>query len=133
MRIYLAGPWARRDEVRDMRNHIHAMAPEVEVTSRWIDHVVTNEEHEQRNEAANDIYDLEHCEAVVVANLEKSEGKSFEQGYAFKAGLPIIIIGERSHVFHHMPSMLVVANVDQAISALLRLHYDARIAYASHI
>lgn len=133
MKIYLAGPWARRDEVREMRDHIHRVAPEIEVISRWIDHVVTNEADEQKVEAGNDLYDLDRSEAVVVANLEKSEGKSFEQGYAYKARLPIIIIGERTNVFHHLAyNMTVVANIDQAVSALLRLHYGAH-AVASHI
>jgi len=132
VKVYLAGPWARRDEVREMRDHIHRVAPEIEVISRWIDHVVTNAEDEQRIEAGNDIYDLDHSEAVVVANLEKSEGKSFEQGYAYKSRLPLIVIGERTNVFHHLGSVTIVANVDQAISALLRLHYGAR-SLASHI
>lgn len=124
MKIYLAGPWARREDVRDARNYIHRLAGnEVEVISHWIDHEVTNAVDEQTVEAHNDIDDLEQAEALVVLNLEKSEGKAFEQGYAYGRHIPVIVVGDQTNVFHHLRDVTVVATVAEAVVKLVRWHH----------
>jgi nucleoside 2-deoxyribosyltransferase len=116
--IYLAGPWARREEVRAARDKFTAAG--VNVKARWIDLSPTPEDEKNpvvlTGEAINDLEDLDNADAVVVLNLEKSEGKAVETGYALAAGVPVIIIGERTNVFHYLPEVSIVETIEEAIA-----------------
>ena len=120
MKIYLAGPWAQRDAMRKAREKIHITSSHV-VYSRWLDLVVTNKPGEQAMEAQHDIEDLNEASALVVMNLEKSEGKAFEQGYMFGQHKPVIVVGAKTHVFQYHPNITVVDTLDDALLVLDRL------------
>jgi nucleoside 2-deoxyribosyltransferase len=125
MNIYLAGPWARRDECRAARDWIHTHTQH-RVVARWLDHVITGAPDEQQVEAMNDIYDMLDSEALVVLNLEKSEGKSFEQGFMFAHLRPIVVVGTQTHVFQYLPEITIVPTVKAAMDWLTTSSFRSR-------
>jgi nucleoside 2-deoxyribosyltransferase len=124
MRIYLAGPWARREEVREARKAF--LAAGIEVNAQWLDvpdiaqagQTVETQEHlyDLRAEAQRDLDDIAKSDAMVVMNLEKSEGKAVEQGIAIAQGLPLVVVGRRSNVFQYLERVRVFDTVDDAIA-----------------
>lgn len=114
--IYVAGPWARRPEARIVRDQLVAAGHIV--TSRWLDvdeSIVTPSE-----EAQNDVFDILTADILVVLNLEKSEGKAFEQGVAYMAEIPIIAVGPQLNVFQTLPSYTFVDDVPALLDLLSR-------------
>lgn len=101
-RIYIAAPWARREEAREARLYFELEG--FDVTSRWLD--VDELKCSPVKEAQNDIEDVLTSDAVVVLNLQKSEGKAFEQGLAFMANIPIYVIGDKEQPLHIFQRLL---------------------------
>lgn len=120
MVVYLAGPWARRSEVRTAREILQRAG--ITVNSRWLDFDSdANDEHNadvQRREAETDIQDIQAADILVVLNLEKSEGKAFEQGVAFMLGTPVVVVGAISTVFQQMAGFTQVDSLFDAIEHL---------------
>jgi hypothetical protein len=105
MRVYIAAPWARKPEAIEVGKQFEAAGHII--TSRWFDHPgsladstgVTYPLETIRAQAAEDVFDVLSSEALVVLNLQKSEGKAVETGIALMAQLPVISVGPRSHIF----------------------------------
>lgn len=96
------------------------------ITEKWWDHrnVPQAEEHaeELAEQAKRDWRGVDFADALVLLNLEKSEGKSVETGIALAMEIPIIGIGERgSNVFQYLAQFQWVATVSEALCALGRL------------
>lgn len=123
--VYLAGPWADRAQVRAVRDQL--VEAGIPVNSRWIDSHHTDEAnvtHEDMAiEAWNDIEDVVKSKVLMVWNSQKSEGKAFETGVAIALQKDVIIIGERTNVFHHLP-MVIVPDTNEAIKAYRQLEID---------
>jgi hypothetical protein len=102
--VYLAAPWADRAEAREVRDIIQSH--DIEVNSRWLDtHHTTEEEatHEVLAvEAMHDVEDVLNCDILMLWNTQKSEGKAVETGMALIAQKGIILIGDKTNVFHHL-------------------------------
>ena len=120
MRVYLAGPWARRDEVREAREQIRAAG--FLVDCRWIDLPDTDEGQKApgtlRREAEDDLEDLRNSDVLVLLNLEPSEGKATELGYALCLGMPVISVGETRNVFTRLSQVVPLDGIDDAIEEL---------------
>ena len=109
MRVYVAAPWKRKQDA---------------ITSRWFEHPgdpndcagLTESVDEVRAQAAEDIYDVLSAEALVVLNLQQSEGKAVETGIALMAQIPVISVGPRSNIFQTLGTE--VATVEEAIQVL---------------
>lgn len=118
MKIYLASSWARREEARAVRDVL--VANGYEITSRWLD--VDETTCTPVDEAANDVYDVLRSTLMVVLNLQKSEGKAFEQGLAFAAGIPCIVVAEEGakvlHIFQLLPGYTFVPNIAALLQEL---------------
>lgn len=115
MWIYLAAPWANRTEARAARDVL--VAAGVHVVSRWLD--VNETQTTQQQEATNDIVDILRADALIVLNLSLSEGKAWEQGYAYAMDIPIIVVGGPIRcVFQHLDQITKVETLDDAIDAL---------------
>lgn len=104
MKIYIAAPWVRRPEAIEIGNQFIAAGHEL--TSRWFHHPAKDdpsgmigEGDALIQEAREDIEDIQRSDALVVLNLEKSEGKAVETGIAIAAGLPVISVFKRSNIF----------------------------------
>ncbi len=117
MKIYVAGPWITRADskafAQQLRDKGHT------VTSRWHDmDGDSTDPNVLRTEAVNDLHDILSSEMMIVLNTSKSEGKAFEQGVAFWRGLPILIVGQPSNVFHYMPHFTFVSDIAAALNVL---------------
>ncbi|MBU0959850.1 MAG: hypothetical protein KKB31_07925 [Nanoarchaeota archaeon] len=108
LNVYLAGSYFRRDELRDRAAELEADGHHV--TSSWLQGdynttaKVTDYTKQQLNSfAIADIWDIDGSDVFIVfsdAPTYAGGGKHFETGYAYKAGLPIIVIGDIEHAFH---------------------------------
>ena len=102
LRIYIAAPWKFKAYAAQIASKIESQGDlRFVVQSRWHDLTVDDDNTALwEHEAHNDISDVFDCDVMLVLNLEKSEGKAFEQGMAYTLGKPIIVWGEPTNVFH---------------------------------
>lgn len=122
MRVYLAGPWATRDQMPGIAARFveagHTMS------LRWWEHPDVPGTPSAADNATMtalahaDFFGVVEADALVVVNAAPSEGKAVETGIALTMCLPVIVIGPRSHIFHYLPSVRRVDSVDEAIAAL---------------
>jgi hypothetical protein len=116
-RVYVAAPWVRREEAREAAQQIANAG--FEITSRWLTaHAETDDPALLAQEAQHDIDDVRLANAIVLLNLEKSEGKAVETGIALALRRFVVMIGEPSNVFHHLPQIKRVSSLDAAIRLL---------------
>jgi len=113
-KLYLAGSWECREEFRDYRQVIEALG--FEVTSEWLDeedapHSVYTPALavSHRASAIRDIENIESADFVVCFTEDPlvprvGGGRHWECGYAYAVGLPVVYVGEKEHIFHHLPS-----------------------------
>lgn len=120
MKIYLAAPWAHRHTLPPLVAQIRAAGHTL--TSRWHDqwaHVDSHDPVVMRGEAQYDLDDVREAETVLVLNLEKSEGKAVEQGYALALHIPIIVVGDtRFNVFQYLDTVRLVPDLPSALALL---------------
>lgn len=130
VKIYFAGPWAKREECRTMQADLEKAG--FTVVSRWItkhidmgvaaanlntDDIKVQEE--LTKQAIEDVLDLETADVFMIYNGCMSEGKAFELGYACAMRLPIIVIGDRSNnIFYQLPHIVVVPTLEEAIAVM---------------
>lgn len=122
MKVYIAAPWVRRADAIEIGKQFTAAG--IEVTSRWFHHPgdpndatgLTSDAREVRRQALEDIEDVKRSDALVVLNLQKSEGKAVETGIAIANDIPFISVGKRSNIFQSLGT-----EVDTVEDALLHL------------
>jgi len=130
--VYLAARYSRNAEMRDIRDLLETNG--IKVTSRWIDchgKLEASFTPERPNAeprfcgeyGQTDINDLLAADAVVSFTSLDGGGKGgrhveFGLGLALP-GKRSIIVGPRENVFHYLPQVDVVADVDELLSLLL--------------
>jgi nucleoside 2-deoxyribosyltransferase len=117
--LYVAAPWIRRAEAREARDVLQQHG--YNVVSGWLD---SPEDVPLPLAAVMDLRDLGLADAVVLLQAATSEGKAFESGYAYARGLPLIVVGERSHVFHSLWDIEVVPDLTGALGVLAQLRAE---------
>ena len=113
--IYVAAPWLRKTEAKEARKKLEEAG--FTVTSGWVD-IPDDEDRDEaymREQALNDYSDVFAAQALVLLNLEKSEGKAVETGLALATNMPILLVGERTNIFHWLPEVNIVGSVEEAI------------------
>jgi nucleoside 2-deoxyribosyltransferase len=116
MRIYLAGRYSRRNELRDyadtLRRHGHT------VTSRWLDEdkpldgALTDQTDEWLAQtAAYDLYYIDSADVLLFFSEDPlvgipRGGRHVEFGYALGRGKWINVIGPMENVFHYYKGMI---------------------------
>ena len=124
LKVYVAAPFKYKGYAHDIARRIEKQGDiRFVIQSRWHDlGVTTDDKALWETEAHNDVSDVFDCDVMLVLNLEKSEGKAFEQGMAYTLGKPIIIWGEPTNVFHALPNHFRFAHDwDSAWDLLKRL------------
>lgn len=120
MKIYVAGPWAHRYKAKEAAQVLREAG--YEIVSRWHDIWALEEDTTDplmlEQEADMDLADVDASDAVIVLNIEKSEGKALEQGFALALGIPVVVVGARSNVFHYLPEVTIVPDLDAALEYL---------------
>lgn len=119
MRIYLAGSWAARKELQEMRDKL--IAADIEVTSRWLDWPGPlpgeTKADEWRRSALWDLADIDKAEAVLIVTTTPSTHGGFhtELGYAMGSGKPVAVIGPRPSNFFMLHRIVQFESVEHFI------------------
>jgi nucleoside 2-deoxyribosyltransferase len=128
MRIYLAAPWVRKADAKAAAAVIEAAGHTI--TKRWWEHrevpgyggQFRDCPEDQREELAEQAYEdwrgVETADAMIVLNLEKSEGKAVEQGFALAYGVRLIVVGPLLNLFQYLPGVTRVSTLDEALASL---------------
>ena len=123
MRIYLAAPFGRADEMRTHRAWLRALGHEC--TSRWLDEETaqTNVAEDMREAtltkyAQDDMADVLASDLVVVfLTTEKLRGGCLvEWGIALGAHIPVVIVGSTEVVFAHLPRVKTYPTLRAALA-----------------
>lgn len=129
MKIYLAGRYGRREQLKQVREVLQKRGHVV--TSRWLDtdwetpdgRATTSAPPEYREKYC--LIDLEDVMAadVVINFTEASDstagkrgGRHVEFGVAIAAGKRLIVIGHRENIFHWHPSVEFFATFEEMLS-----------------
>lgn len=122
MRVYLAGPYGARAQLRTFAAILSSAG--FPVTSSWL--AETHEINAGTQGAATalddatvaghalaDLKDIDGSDALVLVtsafvNVEGGGGRHVETGYAIAKGLPLFLLGEPENVFHRMPGVTAV-------------------------
>ena len=119
MKVYIAGPWAERDAVRVFAGKVVEAGHDI--TEAWWYHPESTDHTELVRQGFRDWDAVQEADAMIVINSKKSEGKAVEMGLALAYGLaPIIVVGPRTNIFHHLPNIFMVATGEEAIERLVR-------------
>ena len=132
LKVYIAAPWAFKAQASTIKKQFEAQG--FTVTSRWID-FHENKPADQTGlaydksvlvrEAIHDVEDVSSSDVLVLFNTQKrgeeTSGKAVETGIAIAKGIPIILVGEMSNIFHHLPCVHRVGDSDEAIKHLKEL------------
>jgi nucleoside 2-deoxyribosyltransferase len=122
MKVYLAGAFERREEMREVRNRLNAFG--YTVTSRWIDILddvnpigAADLKDEVGLMRANDfaiadLHDVYDADLVIMFSGGGRGGRHIEFGYAVALDKELIIVGERENVFHALSGVVCVPTVD---------------------
>lgn len=124
MRVYIAAQFKEQKLMRDWRKLLHAAGHDV--TSRWLDVNETDEKkpsEEVSNAALIDIHDITLAEIMISQTLKRGDlftggGRHIEFGYAFAKGKKLINVGGYESVFHHLPNVITVSTIEEAIELL---------------
>lgn len=119
MKIYLAARYSRRDEMvqhaMQLRHFGHF------ITSRWLlghDVVWSGDEHPEWTAFSMvDLCDVDAADTVISfthprGTLVTGGGRHVEFGYGYAKGKRMVVIGEREHVFHHLPGIEIYPDLD---------------------
>ena len=109
MRIYLAARYARRAEMERYAAQLNVSGHTVD--ARWI---VDDGEKAERTCAIEDFEDIDRAD-VLIAFTEPPDipdtpgasrgGRHVEFGMAVALKKPVIVVGPRENVFHHLPAV----------------------------
>jgi nucleoside 2-deoxyribosyltransferase len=124
MKVYIAAPWTHKADAARTAAMLEAAGHEV--TKRWWEHrevpgYLTDDhanDGELREQAEEDVQGVCDADVFVLLNYAKSEGKAVETGVAIACGIPIIVVGRRSNLFHYL-SVVVVTSVDALNRAII--------------
>jgi hypothetical protein len=115
MKVYLAAAYERNPEMRVIRDQLVQLGHEV--TSRWIDQHGGEDLAPIEGVGLNtspgvyvkfaykDLDDVDAAETVVHFTGGGRGGRHTEFGYALARGKALVLVGEREHVFHSLPSI----------------------------
>lgn len=111
--IYVAAPWKFKAQAKEVATMLEAAGHTV--ISRWLtQHEDSTDPRILRQEAIHDLEDVNACDLFILLNYCLSEGKATEFGMAYILRKPIIIIGPKiGNIFHHLPGVMCVANMDE--------------------
>jgi nucleoside 2-deoxyribosyltransferase len=126
MTFYLAAPYPQHDTARELRAALQAHGHVC--TARWLDAPSDlNAEW-----ALNDLADLDAAAVLVALNDAEwanvgTGGRHTELGYALARGIPVVLVGERTQIFHHHPAVRLVPHDAPVIAQTLEALFTTRL------
>jgi len=116
IQVYIAAPYSTRDLAISVMQALEAQG--FAVTSQWLTGAV---EAESDAGARMDLADVARADVLLALNaadwIERGTGgggRHVEFGYALALGIPVVLLGPRSNVFHHLAEVHVVGAGDLA-------------------
>lgn len=135
LKVYLAAPFRRKDEIKDYATELRALG--ITVTSSWLEepYKPTIEVHEipadqNRRYAMQDVNDVVAAHILVLFTDPTKTifraGRHVEFGIALGIGrsrpFPIFVVGEEyENIFHHMPQVYHFTTWEEARTRLVEL------------
>lgn len=116
LRIYLAGSWDRREELKGYASQV--MEAGYEVTSRWLlkDYVIGGKVDVQQEIstlaqpfALEDVTDIRRADGILCfsdSNKSVRGGRHVELGIAVALEKSIVLVGPKENVFHTLPNVI---------------------------
>lgn len=119
IRVYIAAPFQLQDGAAALRELLKAS--EIECTSTWLN----APENIDERWAKRDLSDVARCDVFVAMNPEDwasrgTGGRHVEFGYALALRKPVVILGARTNIFHHIRDV-VCCEVDDAAEIIREL------------
>lgn len=131
--IYLAAPYRRRNELRDIAEELQSFG--VRVTSRWLLedfslNVQLGELPEKVNTdiATMDLTDILAADGMLffaedANNQPPRGGRHVEFGYALAEGLQMYVIGDKENIFHYLPNVHHFATFNDFTTEMLNVDH----------
>jgi hypothetical protein len=128
--IYLAARYSRHDEMKEIGDTLTMLGHTV--TSRWIQghHQLDGERHDEAHKfAREDLEDVLEADWLISFTEEISDvpvkrpskgGRHVEFGVALIAGLRMILVGPREHVFHYLDGVEQYDDLPSLLDALAK-------------
>lgn len=128
MKVYLAGRYPRRDELREYAKLFEAAG--IQVTSRWLQEnealssqMGDHTEDFYKQTAQIDLEDVYDADVVVFFSEDPKVphvrgGRHVEFGYALGMGKGIAVIGPKENVFHYIEGVKHFTTVEEAVADL---------------
>jgi len=117
-RVYIAAPFPLKHMAITLRFGLKSVG--IVCSSRWLD-LPTDEWSESA--ALADLSDVESSSMLIAINpkdwaIKGTGGRHVEFGYAVARDRPIVLIGERTNVFHHLPNIQVVPDLTSGVQVV---------------
>ncbi len=118
--VYIAAPYPEREAARRVMLLLEHCG--VTVTSRWL----REPDILCDGDARKDLLDVAAADVLVALNPEAwcssgTGGRHVELGYALACGKAIVLVGERSNIFHHLDDLVVVPDLVDLSTVVQRL------------
>jgi nucleoside 2-deoxyribosyltransferase len=112
IRVYIAAPYPTRAIAIRVMQRLEDAG--IDVTSRWLR--VDDEPTDAY--ARQDLADVAAADLLLALNVAGWEdkgtgGRHVELGYALALQKPILLVGARSNIFHHLAAVTVVSPMDE--------------------
>jgi nucleoside 2-deoxyribosyltransferase len=120
MRIYLAAPFECKSRIIKLASFLEDKG--IIVNASWLNSpvAVNINPATQMADILVDCAEIRICDLFVLYNPEEyrksgTGGRHVETGYAYALGKRILIVGERTNLFHHPDLMLCISEKDDEI------------------
>lgn len=115
--VYIAAPYPTRDNAIRIMTLLEGYG--FQVTSRWLKAHDTLSD----SDARKDLDDIARADVLLALNgldwvNQGSGGRHVEFGYALALGIPIVMLGPRSNIFHHLTHVMIVEDETAMIGRL---------------
>jgi hypothetical protein len=117
MDIYIAAPYPIRDRAVALMQRLEAEG--FGVTSTWL-----REDDELADKYAQlDLDDIGRSDALVLMNPDEwknagTGGRHVEMGFALGLNRHVVVVGERSNIFHYLDEVVICAEADLVTTLL---------------
>lgn len=124
MRVYIAAPFPLKHDAAALRARLSQRG--TDCTSRWID---AGDGPDSKEWAEGDLADILQAHALVLLNPATyanagTGGRHVEVGYALALEIPVIVLGQKSNIFHELCT--VVKDEDALVGAIFDLSLTMR-------
>ena len=120
MKVYIAAPYPERLAAQALLRWIESAGDEV--TSTWLREEDTLDDFH----AQLDLDDVARADVLLAFNPKAyaeagTGGRHVELGYALALGKPVVLLGSRTNIFHHLDRIVAVDGVDAMLAALAEM------------